>query len=203
MTYSDFTIDSVEQLLGIWIRPGNLFPDLKPAPVSAWLAEALVNSREIALVSEKSRSEFLVAPMLLALRKLSGHSVSIYSGRRLDVDSARGLVGECDFILALADPVPSLRAPLAVVVEAKKHDIEAGLGQCIAQMVAAKVFNDRAGVDIAEIFGCVTTGELWQFLSLRDAEVTLDKHIRFIDDADMILAALFAMTQRAAPAVPA
>lgn len=31
-----------------------------------------------------------------------------------------------------------LRSPIVAVVEAKKNDIEAGLGQCFAQMVAAR-----------------------------------------------------------------
>ena len=59
------------------------------------------------------------------------------------VDAGRGLQGECDFILALTEPVPRLRAPLVTVVEAKKNDIEAGLGQCVAQMVAARDYNER------------------------------------------------------------
>ena len=46
--------------------------------------------------------------------------LAIFSGQRLDVDPERSLVGECDFILALTDPVPRLRAPIVTVVEAKK-----------------------------------------------------------------------------------
>ena len=114
---------------------------------------------QLALVSEKARSEFLVAPILLAARELTGNALAIYSGQRLDVDPAKGLLGECDFILARTDPVPRLRAPLLTVVEAKKNDIEGGLGQCVAQMVAARLFNERAGDTTTRVFGCVTTGE--------------------------------------------
>ncbi len=91
---------------------------------------------QLALVSEKARSEFVVAPILLAAREMSRETLTIYSGQRLDVDPERGLQGECDFILALSAPLPRLRAPLLIIVEAKKNDIEAGLGQCVAQMVA-------------------------------------------------------------------
>ena len=42
----------------------------------------------LSLISEKSRSEFIVAPILLATRELSGNRVAIYSGQRLDVDES-------------------------------------------------------------------------------------------------------------------
>jgi hypothetical protein len=111
----------------------------------------------------------------------------------LDVDPARGLQGECDFILALAEPVPRLRAPLVTVVEAKKNDIEAGLGQCVAQMVAARDYNEREGVGLSVIYGCVTTGEAWQFLRLDGAEVTIDRSRVYIDNVAAILGAFRAI----------
>ncbi len=102
--------------------------------------------------------EFIVVPILLASRELSHDAVAIYSGQRLDVNPDQGLVGECDFILAATPPVPLLRAPLVTIVEAKKNDIESGLGQCVAQMIAARLFNEKAGNVPFQIFGCVTTG---------------------------------------------
>ena len=59
------------------------------------------------------------------------------------------------------------------IVEAKRNDIDGGLGQCVAQMVAAAVYNDRAGQPPAAVYGCVTTGEDWQFLGLSGTAVTL------------------------------
>jgi hypothetical protein len=128
---------------------------------------------------------------------LSGERVAILSGQRLDVDPARQLVGECDFILALSDPVPRLRAPVLTLVEAKKNDIEAGLGQCVAQMVAAQVFNERSGQKVPAIYGCVTTGEDWQFLRLVGAEVTIGQGRLYIDNVGGILAGLHASVQHA------
>jgi hypothetical protein len=113
--------------LGVVVRSGDLFPGLAPATVPGWLDDFLGRTTQLALVSEKARSEFLVAPILLAARELTGNVVAIYSGQRLDVDPARGLQGECDFLLARSEPVPRLRAPLLPVVEAKKNDIEGGL----------------------------------------------------------------------------
>jgi hypothetical protein len=36
-----------------------------------------------------------------------------------------------------------VEAPAIVIVEAKKSDIKSGLGQCIAEMVAAQRFNEK------------------------------------------------------------
>jgi hypothetical protein len=151
---------------------------------------------QLALVSEKARSEFIVGPILLACRELAGGALAIFSGQRLDVDPARGLQVECDFILALTDPVPRLRAPLVTVVEAKKSDVEAGLGQCVAQMVAARDYNECEGAQLAMLHGCVTTGEAWQFLQLASADVTIDRGRLYIDNGGAILAVVGAIVSR-------
>jgi hypothetical protein len=193
MAYTDFTLEMAESRLGVRARPGDLFPGLAPVPVPDWLRDFLARGMQLALVSEKARSEFIVGPILLACRELSGGALAIFSGQRLDVDPGRGLQGECDFILALADPVPRLRAPLVPVVEAKKNDIEAGLGQCVAQMVAARYYNEREGAGPSAVYGCVTTGEAWQFLRLEDAAVTIDRGRLYIDNVGMILGAFGAI----------
>jgi hypothetical protein len=197
MAYTDFTLEMVETELGVTARPGVLFPDLQPVPVPAWLEALLMRGLRLALVSEKARSEFIVAPILLAVRELSGDRIAILSGQRLDVDPGRRLQGECDFILALSDPLPWLRAPLLTIVEAKKNDIEAGLGQCVAQMVGAHLYNVQHGQTELVVFGCVTTGEVWQFLSLAGAALTIDQRRLYIDNVGAILAALLAAVGQA------
>ena len=199
MAFTDFTLETVEAELGVTAHPGRLFPILPQATAPTWLTDALARGRELALVSEKARSEFIVAPVLLAVRELSGGRISILSGQRLDVDAGRRLLGECDFILALSEPLPRLRAPLVTIVEAKKNDIEARLGQCIAQMVAAQVFNERAGQS-GVVFGCVTTGEDWQFLRLNEVVVLIDTTRHYINDVGTILAAFLSMTGQAGTA---
>jgi hypothetical protein len=193
MPYTDFTIDSVSDLLGIAAEPADLFPGLPPAPVSDWLRETLGQGMNQVLVSEKARSEFIVVPILLAARELTGGRVTIVSGQRLDVDPALGLVGECDFILADMPPLPGLRAPLLTIVEAKKHDIEAGVWQCIAQMVGARIFNERAGKAVDPIHGCVTNGHIWQFLRLSGTVAAIDRTQYYLDNVGGILAVFAAM----------
>jgi hypothetical protein len=190
MAYTDFTLDGVESELGVNLRSGNIFPPLPEVIPPPWLEAHLARGMELALVSEKARSEFIVAPILLAVRELSGGRVAILSGPRLDVDPARRLQGECDFLLAHSDPLPRLRAPLLAIVEAKRNDIEAGLGQCAAQMVAAQLFNQRAEQRQRPVYGCVTTGEDWQFLRLDGSELRIDPSRRYINAVGSVLAAI-------------
>ena len=197
MVFSEFTLDSALRSLGVTVREANLFPSLIPAAIPAWLPDWLARGTRLALISEKSRSEFIVVPILLAAKELSGGRLAIFSGQRLDVDASRGLTGECDFILALGPSVPPLRSPIAAIVEAKKNDVEGGLGQCVAQMVAAQEFNAAAGKEIAPVYGCVTTGEAWQFLRLADGVAELDSQRFYLDDPAAILGALSAVVGQA------
>jgi hypothetical protein len=185
--FREFTLEDVENKLGIRTQEADLFPGAGSAPLREWLHGSLARGTRLALVSEKSRSEFIVAPILLAAREITGDRI----------DAERGLTGECDFILAVGPSVPPLRAPIATLVEAKKNDIEAGLGQCVAQMVAARQFNERAGRTGTSVFGCVTTGEDWQFLRLTDSVALLDSKRYYFDNVGGILGVLQAIIKDA------
>ena len=193
MTYSDFTLEMVERAFGVTVQPAALFPSLAPLPVPPWLQELLAKGRQLALISEKARSEFIVAPLLLASREISQGAVAIYSGMRLDVLPEQGLAGECDFVLTATPPVPVLHTPIVTVLEAKKNDVEGGLGQCAAQMMGARLLNQREGREGSPVFGCVTTGEAWQFLRLDETELRLDSARYYIDNVGGILAAFQAI----------
>ncbi len=186
MTYSDFDPAEVEARFGVGLRVGVLFPATTPAPVPGWLVDHLERIRGLALMTEKVRSELLVSPILIAVRELSGRTLALFSGQRMDVDPANGLADECDFLLCRQETVPVLRAPVVTVLEAKRGDIEAGLGQCMAQMVGARLFNERANRP-ARIYGCVTSGEDWQFLRLDDDAVVYDTTRRYIGNLDDLL----------------
>jgi hypothetical protein len=202
MSYSEFTLEAVEHALGVVTQEQDLFPNSPVAPVPQWLPGWLARGTRLALISEKARSEFIVVPILLAARELSGDQFAIYSGQRLDVDPDKGLVGECDFILALGPALPPLHAPVMTVVEAKKNDIEIGLGQCIAEMVAAREFNEKAGRAQFPVYGCVTTGETWQFLKLVAQAALLNRQRFYLDNVSKILGVLQSICQEAVAACP-
>lgn len=190
MGYGDFTFDSLLAEFNLSVVQAPLFtppPHVEPPP---WLLDTLQKGRSIAFYSEKSRSEFIVAPVLLTCQEMLRSACCLYSGIRLDVDPEKGLKGECDFILAKAPPAPALRAPLMVIVEAKKNDIEEGLAQCAAQMVAARLFNEQHKEPVAAMYGCVTTGEAWQFLRLRGQELVVDADRYYITAVSAVLGIL-------------
>lgn len=190
MAYSDFTIDQVAQDFGLKVREQALLEGVGAIEPSAWLRETLARYHALAFMSEKSRSEFIVAPVLAECRALLDNQIYIYSGVGLDVDRLRGLHGECDFLLAHTPPTPVLEAPLLIVVEAKKNDIELGLGQCAAQLLAARLFNERRQRPIQRRFGCVTTGEAWQLTKLDGQEFLIHDERFYIRDVAQVLWAL-------------
>ncbi len=193
MAFSDFSLEAAQQRLGVTTEPANLFPSLPEVAVPAWLPDSLARGTQLALISEKSRSEFIVAPILLATRELVDVPLAVFSGQRLDVDPERGLVGECDFILALGPSVPPLRAPLATIVEAKKNDVEAGLGQCVAQMVAGRsVQPDRGGPGDSHLWLCDHGRDL-AVPALTGSVAQIDQRRFYIDNLSGILAALRAV----------
>jgi len=199
MAYADFTLQSIEATFGVVARTAALFAEVRPAPVPSWLHEQLERGLQLPLVSEKARSELIVMPVLLACRELSNNAVAIFSGPRLDVSPEQGLMGECDFILARTAPIPELRAPLIAIVEAKKNDVESGIAQCVAQLIGARMFNEHTGQHISALYGCVTTGEVWQFLRLEGAVVAIDRQRLYLDNLAGILGIFQAIIATASP----
>ena len=83
-----------------------------------------------------------------------------------------------------------LRAPAFAIVEAKNLSLTPGLGQCIAEMIAAQLFNEKGGKPLTTIWGTVTTGLNWRFLKLEGTTVTLDALERPLNGASAILGIL-------------
>jgi hypothetical protein len=124
------------------------------------------------------------------IRRLSGYQVSLFSGKEFNVDSSKGLAGYCDFILSYSKEQLYISAPVTTIVEAKNENIIGGMGQCIAEMVAAQIFNQQSGNNIETIYGVVTSGTNWRFLTLRDRIVYIDTVEYYIKEIDKILGIL-------------
>lgn len=169
MAYSDFkTLAQIEKTFGIKSRLVEMFASIAPLEPSEKLQADLLEARGFPIKSEKARSEWLVVPILKELRRRNDNFFTIYSGDSLNVDEARGLKGECDFIIARDTGSLEVSAPLLQIVEAKKNDMDIGLPQCAAQMLGSKIFNQQNDAPLDAIYGCVTTGDDWLFLKLED-----------------------------------
>jgi hypothetical protein len=140
--------------------------------------------------SEKAKSELLVSPILVEVRRSVNNQIELFSGEEFNVDKEQGLNGFCDFLFSKSTVPYIIKAPVIMLVEAKKGELDIGLGQCVAEMVAAQIFNAKAGSEISTIYGCVTSGKLWQFLKLTDKNVTIDINEYYITPVDRILGIL-------------
>jgi hypothetical protein len=83
-----------------------------------------------------------------------------------------------------------ITAPIAVIVEAKKGELDGGLGQCIAEMLGAQKFNQQQGNLISTIYGTVTSGSLWRFLKLENQTVSFDLKEYAMPPVDQVLGIL-------------
>ena len=193
MSYSDFSLSSVKKAFQLHlIEQIDLFrstPDLNPSPL---LTTILKDNLQIALASntEKSRSEMIIAPILIDLRKQLENHISIFSGINFTVDPSQGLNGNCDFLISYSQELMLLTAPIITLVEAKKEDLNSGLGQCIAEMIAAQRFNEQEGNEITEIYGVITSGTIWKFLKLVENQVFLDLTEYYLTNLPKILGIL-------------
>jgi hypothetical protein len=197
MPYSDFTIDNVRAKLNIELQQIAFIPELQPLTASDWLQQSLAMGMALAIDvdSEKARSEFIIAPVLLELRSLAHSKVSIFSGQDFTIDRELGLNGACDFLIARSPLQLTIEAPVIALVEAKKGILKSGLGQCIAEMVAAQRFNKEQNANVEQVYGIVTTGSIWQFLRLIDRTVTLESKEYSLDPVGKLLAILHWMLQ--------
>jgi len=194
MVYSDFDLKTVRNNFGLQIdEQPDLFAEVTPVQPSVTLANTLAETAHLAIAinTEKSRSELLITPVLLDLWRQAPSQMSLFSGMEFTVDEARGLTGYCDYILSRSKEQLTINAPVVMIVEAKNENITGGLGQCVAEMIAAQIFNEREGNAIETIYGAVTTGEIWKFLKLVGAVASIDLSDYYIGDVSHILGILW------------
>ncbi|MHC5935590.1 hypothetical protein [Nostoc sp.] len=193
LDFSNILLDTVRKTFGLTISDKiDIFASVDEVECPPLLVEVLRENLPLALASntEKSRSEMIIAPILIAVRKYLNNQISLFSGIDFTVDSAQGLNGNCDFIISRSPELLILNAPVVTIVEAKKENINATLGQCVAEMLAAKLFNEREGNNIQTIYGIVTTGTNWKFLKLIGQVIEIDLSEYYINDIGKIIGIL-------------
>ncbi len=200
MAYSDFNLYRVLKIFDLaYSEIVEIFTPIPELECSRLLTEVLQENLPVALGSntEKSRSELIIAPILMEVRRLLDHRVSLFSGIDFTVDAERGLNGNCDFLISRSPELLIVKAPVIAIVEAKKENINLGLGQCIAEMLAAKIFNEREGNEISTIYGAVTTGDRWKFLKLEGKAISVEIGETLLSNLGKILGILvFGMGDR-------
>ncbi len=201
MAYSSFTLSKVSRAFHLeTVRRFGLFSEIAPVEPSAHLTACLKRHLPFALTmgTEKAKSELIVAPVLVELCLHFADRVSLFSGIDFNVDASNGLTGVCDFLVSLSPQAFDLEAPAIILVEAKRDSLTDGLGQCVAEMVAAQRFNAEAGNDIPCVYGATTSGTEWLFLKLASQTLSIDLTVYPLLQCDKILGILASMVSQEA-----
>jgi hypothetical protein len=198
MPYSEFTIDDIKSKFQLRIsETEEVFASVPPVAVSDFLTRMLAENIPLATAvsTEKARSELIIAPVLLEARRQVNRQASLFSGVEFTVDQSRGLSGVCDYLMSLSPEQLTIEVPVVAVVEAKNDNLKSGLGQCMAEMVAARLFNQKRGREVPRVHGVVTTGSLWKFLRLEGDVISLDPREYPITELDRVVGVLVSLIQ--------
>ena len=201
MAYSNFTLETVQKTFQLeTVRSMGIFSEIEPVAPSAYLTTGLAKKASLATAigTEKARSELIVADILVELLEHFERRISFFSGIEFNVDAEEGLTGVCDFLVSLSPEQFYLEAPVIALVEAKNLDVKLGIGQCVAEMLAAQRFNAEKGNDVSCIYGATTTGIQWLFLKLEGRCLHIDMTIYTIERCDRILGILASMVEQVA-----
>ena len=205
MVYTDFSLEILKQQFGLHVQEESVaFVTAAPVAISDLLRQTLAENVPVALdiSTEKARSEFIIAPLLMEVRRQLHYRISLFSGVEFNVDIAQGLHGVCDFLLSLSPLQLAVEAPVVVVVEAKNENIKQGVIQCMAEMVAVQQFNRERHSTIETVYGAVTTGNLWKFLRLINTVVSVDLTEYHISQIEQVVGMLVAMIREAMQLMP-
>lgn len=188
MSYSEFlTLKQAEKKLGLDSKIINLFQKpIREVQISIFLQNDLTEAKQIPMSSEKAKSEAIIMPVLKEIKR-QRKEFSFYSGYTFDVNTSLSLTGICDYLLTFRTDKEDISAPIFCLVEAKNRTLEEGLGQCVAQMYAAQLFNEQEGENIPFIYGCVTTAYEWRFLKLENKKIWIDREHYYLNQIQEII----------------
>ena len=190
LSYSNFTLENAQKNFELTLEENqDLFDEIQPVKPSEILTTILREYIPLATAinTEKARSELLISQILADVRRQLNYQISLFSGTEFNVEEELGLQGYCDFLLSFSPEQYFLTTPVITIVEAKNENIIRGLGQCVASMVGAQLFNQRSGNPVKVIYGAVTTGTNWKFLTLEEKIVRIDAGEYYIKEVDKIL----------------
>ena len=191
MAYSDFTFTKLKQKFGVQQEDVRLFEvqNIIRCEPSQRLLEDVAEAEEMPLMSEKAKSESLIAPIIREMKRRN-KQISIYSGYTFNVDIANELSGSPDFMISATPKIVELQSPIFCLVESKNKTPDEGFAQCAAEMYAAKIYNEQNGEPRKAIFGTVTNAFDWIFLKLENNTIYIDKNRYFLNDLPLLIGIL-------------
>jgi hypothetical protein len=162
VAYSDFDLSKATDLLGIQlVSVKDLYAHVPDGIASDYLRTVLEFPSAFSTNSEIARREMIIAPILNSVFSIQPARFVIFSAENFDVDKQLSLNGLADYLVCISTSPYLIQSPVIVIAESKKNDPAEGLGQCIAELHAAALFNERKKHPLERIFGITTNGYEW------------------------------------------
>jgi len=117
---------------------------------------------KISINSEIAKREFLIAPILMEIAKITDAKINVeYT---IEVDEK--LSGSLDYLIRLKQTF--------IVIKAKKGDLDKGFNQLSAELIALDKYEENDASEI--LYGAVTIGDVWKFgtLDRKNRHITKD-----------------------------
>jgi hypothetical protein len=189
MAYKDFSLIKFKQAFQIESASVQLFntKTVKSIKPSQRLKDDIKDAETLPIVTEKAKSELIITPIIKEIKRRN-MNFNFFSGFSFNIDSSLGLTGIPDFILAKSTQnLIEIEAPVFCLVEAKNGVVEEGIGQCAAEMYAARLFNQQMNKPYETIYGAVTNAFDWVFMKLEDNTIYIDQDRYFLNDLPRLL----------------
>ena len=188
--YKNYKASELEQLFKIHIKNNEaLFKHFKPSGENYSTLQADVKKMSSRLRLSKFDNEATRGSLLVS--RILWESAAVYNlgvffeppvnlPPEETVDLPHPLNGKYDSALSL-DEI-DLSSPIISIVDVKKSSLSDGLGQCLAEMYATlKEFKQD------KVYGIITDGEVWEFLRLENAILSVDENNYYIKSvADIV-----------------
>lgn len=191
MAYSSYTIPKLKQQFKLEQDNIVLFnkKTVKTVRASRRLILELTEGQAMPLLTEKAKSELLIAPILKELNR-NNPFLSIFSGYTFNIEGIEELSGAPDFMISNKPHKVEIESPVFCLVESKNKTPDEGYAQCAAEMYAARIFNQQMGEAHETIYGVVTNAFEWVFMKLEGNRILIDQERYFINEIPRLLGVL-------------
>lgn len=128
------------------------------------------------LSSEAARREILISPVIFDLVHYTKSEIFI----EYSIKVSEQLQGSFDYFLESANHL--------LVIEAKKEDLDYGMTQLIAELIALEQWQENQ--EQTHLVGAVTTGKIWEFARLNRDEKQIEQGLesyRVPEDLDYLM----------------
>lgn len=99
-------------------------PQIETVAVSQLLTRYLEETLPLAAGSEKGRSELIISPVLVKLRHIFDHQISVFSGEEFNVDEALSRNRVCDFLITRSPKLLAIEAPAVRITDMVRDSLD-------------------------------------------------------------------------------